>query len=99
MEWEFEVRRPGEVRLELELACPADSAGSTFEVQVGGQTVKGKVSSTGSWETFQKVDLGKIALVTPGRMKLVLKPTAKPGLAVMNLRAVRFVPSPPSLLR
>lgn len=99
VEWEFEVRRPGEVRLELELACPADSAGSTFEVQVGGQTVKGKVSSTGSWETFQKLDLGKIALVTPGRMKLVVKPTAKPGLAVMNLRAVRFVPSRPSLLR
>lgn len=89
VEWEFDARR-GEVGVEIEIACPEDSAGATFEVQVSGQTLKGTVAATGGWDKFVKVNLGKVSIVAPGRTKLVVKPTSKPGYAVMNLRAVRL---------
>lgn len=89
VEWEFEAVR-GEVEVELELACADDSAGATFEVQVAGQTLKGAVPKTGGWSQFQKMKLGRLSVVAPGKTKLVVKPLTKPGLGVMNLRAVRF---------
>ncbi len=89
VEWEFEAVR-GEVKVEIELAAPDDSAGAEFEILVSGQTLRGKVPSTGSWSKFVKVDLGKISIVAPGKTKLVVKPLSKPGVGVMNLRTVRF---------
>ncbi len=88
-EWEFEAVR-GDVEVELEIACEDDSAGSTFEIQVAGQTLKGTVPKTGGWDRFQKVNLGRLSIVAPGKTKLVVKPLTKPGAGVMNLRVVRF---------
>ncbi len=89
VEWEFDAVR-GEVNIEIELAAADDSAGAQFEVQVAGQTLKGTVPKTGSWSTFRKVSLGKASIVAPGKTKLVVKPLTKPGLGVMNLRAIRL---------
>jgi alpha-L-fucosidase len=89
--WTFDAVR-GEVNVEIEYACDNDSAGSEFAIEVGGQTLRGKVESTGSWSTFHRVKLGKVAIVTPGKTELVVRPLTKPGLGVMNLRAVRLRP-------
>jgi alpha-L-fucosidase len=89
VEWDFNAVR-GEVNVEIELACPEDSAGADYEVLVSGQTLRGKVPSTGAWDKFIKLNLGKVSIVTPGRTKLVVRPLSKPGLGVMNLRAIRF---------
>jgi alpha-L-fucosidase len=89
--WTFDaVRR--EVEVEIEYACEPGSEGAEFAVEVGGQTLKGKVESTGSWATFRRVKLGKVAIVTPGKTELVVRPVNKPGQGVMNLRAVRLKP-------
>ncbi|MBC8065134.1 MAG: alpha-L-fucosidase, partial [Chlorobia bacterium] len=89
VEWEFEAVR-GEVNVEIELAAADDSAGAQFEILISGQTLKGTVPNTGSWSTFKKIDLGKVSIVAPGKTKLVVKPLSKPGLGVMNLRAIRL---------
>jgi len=94
LSWTFDAVR-GEVEVELEYSCEKGSEGSTFAVEVGGQTLTGKVESTGSWSTFKRVKLGKVALVVPGKMDLVVKPLSKPGLAVMNLKAIRLRRSSP----
>jgi alpha-L-fucosidase len=91
VEWEFEAVR-SEPRLEIELAAPDDSARAQFEIQVAGQSIKGTVPKTGSWSKFVKLDLGKVSIVAPGKTKLVVKPLSKPGLGVMNLRAIRLKP-------
>lgn len=89
--WEFEAQR-GEVELELEYACADDSAGSEFVVEIGGQTVKGKVEATGGWDKFRRVRLGKVALVVGGKSRVTVRAINKPKLGVMNLRAVRLLP-------
>jgi hypothetical protein len=89
VEWQFNAIR-GEVNVEIELACPPDSAGATFEVQLGGETLKGTVPATGGWSTFKRISLGKVSLVVGGPTKLTVVPKSKPGLGVMNLRAIRL---------
>jgi len=92
VDWTFEVKKTGDFQVQLEFACPPDSAGANYAVQVAGQSLKGTVTSTGSWEQFTKVDLGKLTLSNTGKTKLVVKPLSKPGYGVMNLRAIHIKP-------
>lgn len=93
VEWTFEIDRPGEFLASIELACEAGSEGAEFEVSVHGSAVRGKVPATKGWGDFVKIDLGKLAIVTAGSHKLVVKPLTKPGAGVMNLRGVQLRPA------
>ncbi|CAN5669389.1 hypothetical protein BH11ARM2_BH11ARM2_00710 [soil metagenome] len=86
--WSFEAQK-GDVSVELEYACEPDSAGSTFAVEVAGQTLVGTVESTGDWYTYHRVNLGKVSLPA-GKAELTVRPLSMPHGAVMNLRAVRL---------
>lgn len=90
--WSFESL-PGEATVELEYACEPGAAGGNFAVDVGGRTFAGKVKSTGSWNSFRRVVLGKIQL-SGGKTSIEVRPVSMPSYALMNLRAVRLVPSP-----
>ncbi len=90
--WNAEVTRPGTFSVEITYSCLADNAGSEFAVEVGGQTLTGQVTSTGSWTTFQTKTLGTLKVDAAGRFTLWLKPLRKPGYAVMNLKSVTLRP-------
>jgi alpha-L-fucosidase len=89
--WEFNVDRPGEYRVQIELACPQDTEGTTFDVVAGDNALRARVPSTPSWSSFSTIDLGKISL-SEGKVRLRIKPIHMPGYAVMNLRAVNLIP-------
>jgi hypothetical protein len=90
--WEF--RAPaGSYAVELEYACEAPAAGSTFEVSVDGSSVKGSVESTGSWSIFKTLSLGTVNLTGAERHKLIVRALSMPHGAVMNLRSVRLKPA------
>jgi len=89
--WSFEVKKWSPLRISVELACEKGSEGSTFSIEVGGQSVTGKVPSTDSWKKFTTIDLGAVTLKS-GRAHLVVKAISKPGNAVMNLRRVSLKP-------
>ncbi|RYG49709.1 alpha-L-fucosidase [bacterium] len=86
--WTFQAQ-PGDVEIELEYACADDSAGAEYEVEIAGQKLKGKVEATGDWSDFKRVKLGR-ATLKGEKTTLVVRPLSKPGLGVMNLRAVRL---------
>jgi alpha-L-fucosidase len=90
--WDFRLAKPGEFNLVLEVACQPGNEGGTFEVTIGSQTVTGTVPVTKDWNTFVKLKLGPITLVTPGDYTVTVKPT-KMGSALMNLRSVSIVHS------
>ncbi|MBX3120199.1 MAG: alpha-L-fucosidase [Fimbriimonadaceae bacterium] len=92
VEWEFEVKSRGEYDVTVELACEPGSEGATYEVQIAGQNLKSTVKATKGWSDFVSVNLGRVAIVVPGKIKVVVKPLSKPGLGVMNLRALKLVP-------
>lgn len=75
--------RPGRWRVRVWFACTPESAGA--EIDVGG--ARWTVPSTGSWQAFEWAEVG---VVTAGAT-LSIRAVKKPGVAVMNLRAVEFV--------
>lgn len=90
--WPLEVRNPGTVAVEVTYACDQATAGSVFTVSVGAQHVTGKVYNTGSLLSFRKFSLGPLDIPSPGKFRIEVRATEKPGVFVMNLREVRLVP-------
>ena len=86
--WIYRLTKPGEFNLVLEVACEPGTAGGTFEVTIGSQTVTGTVPATKNWDTFVKVKLGPMTLVTPGDYTVTVKPTKMGSYALMNLRSL-----------
>jgi alpha-L-fucosidase len=92
LRWSATVAKPGTFTVELTWSCQPGSEGSEFTVTAGDRSVAGRVEATKGWDDWRTAVAGEIALPTPGPVTVVLKPTRKPGAAVMNLAQVRLVP-------
>jgi alpha-L-fucosidase len=90
--WDFNVPKAGRYDVTIEYSCEPASAGSTYSVAVGGDSLMGKVSATGSWSDFRTEPLGVMSLL-PGKQRLSVTPTDMPHGAVMNLRSIRLTPT------
>jgi arylsulfatase A len=91
--WEFDLVRPGVFAVEALVGCGAGSGGSTVEFRIDGQVLTLFVPVTGGFQTFVPQPLGRVMLDRPGRHRLEVRATAKPGPAVMDLREVRLTPA------
>jgi alpha-mannosidase len=92
--WEFSAESPGQYVLEMKYSCQKGSQGSTFDASVDGQRLQSKIAEdTGTWYDHDTMKLGTVTLDKAGKHALELKPTHKPGEAVMNLAWIRLVPA------
>ena len=88
MSWDFKLDQPGTFSVEVTQACSKDSSGSEYSIAVGDQVLTDKVPDTGAFTNFVNRTLGTFKIGQPGSYTLSVKPIIKPGLAVMDLRAV-----------
>ena len=86
--WDFQVTQPGSYSVEILQGCGNGSGGSDVEFSVGDQVLKVTVKETGGFQMFVPRDIGQLRFEKPGRYTLSVKPTRKPGVAVMDLRQV-----------
>ena len=93
--WDFKVTKPGTFRVEMTQACGKGSGGSEYQLTVGTQTLTDTVPDTGAFTNFVKRVIGQVKLAEPGDYTLSVKPVKKPGVAVMDLRAVTLQPEKP----
>jgi len=92
--WKFDLKTPGKFRVEIAYACAQGSGDSEYTVGVAdNRQVKGKIRETGSWTNFVTETLGVVELAKPGPYTLSVRPTSKPGQAVMNLKAITLRPA------
>jgi alpha-L-fucosidase len=89
--WNIKLTKPGRFTVELTYSCAAP--GSAFTIEAGGQTLTGKSTSTGSWETYRTDSLGTIKLDQPGIITLTVKPKTEPKWRVIGLKSVTLVPA------
>jgi hypothetical protein len=59
---------------------------------IGEQSIKDIVPETGSFTSWTNRAIGTFALSTAGTYTISVKPQKKPGLAVMDLRAITLTP-------
>ncbi len=90
--WEFTLDRPGTYTVAILQGCGKGQGGSAVELAVAGQTLRTTVLDTGHFQNFQLRDVGRVELDQPGRFTLTVRPKSKPGVAVMDLRAVTLKP-------
>ena len=86
--WKFRLTKGGEYNLTLQVACQPDTAGGTFEVMIGSQTVTSTVPATKDWNTFVKLDLPAITIPSSGDYTLTVRASKLGAQALMNLRSV-----------
>lgn len=90
--WQFEVTRPGDYDVDILQGCGKGSGGSTVDFSAAGQTLAVTVQDTGGFQNFVSRRIGKLHFDKAGEYELQVKPTHKPGLAVMDLREVTLTP-------
>lgn len=89
--WDFEVTTPGRYRVEALQGCGKGSGGAEVAFAIGDQQLTMTVEDTGNFQNFIRRELGEVTL-SAGRQTLTVKPQRKPGVAVMDLQAVKLVP-------
>ena len=96
LSWDFVVDKPGVYDIVLRYSCEEGSEGSTYVVTVGGREVDTpKVEHTETWQKWRDLELPAVTIDKTGKTTLAIKPTAKPGEAVLNFKSIRLVPGTP----
>ncbi len=90
--WDFTVSKPGKFTVEILQGCGKGQGGSDVEISVAGQKLRTTVEDTGHFQNFKARAIGTVTLDKPGRYALEVRPKSKPGVAVMDLRAVMLRP-------
>lgn len=89
--WDFSAPAAGEYKVALDFACDASAAGNTLVLSVAGQKLSFKVSSTGSWDTYQGRDIGRVKLAK-GPAELTIASEGAIQGALIDLRSVKLEP-------
>jgi len=93
LDWSFNVDKSGAYVVELKYSCAPGFEGSTFDVAVEEQHLNGRISvHTGAWSYYDTMQLGVLNFDHTGSYTLSLKPTSKPGGAVMNMVWLQLIP-------
>ncbi len=92
-DWEFEVATPGTYEVEIQQGCGTGSGGAEVAIEIGGQTLTFTVQDTGHFQNMIQRVIGQVEL-TARKHQLAVRPRAKPGAAVMDLRRVVLRPAP-----
>jgi arylsulfatase A len=90
--WEFEVKKPGEFRVEILQGCGRGQGGSLVEVKVGNSVLPVTVEDTGGFQAFKAREIGTVRIDATGRQTLSVRAKTKAAAAVMDLRSVTLRP-------
>ena len=89
--WTLEVPRGGDWIVELDFACDDSAAGGLIRFSTGTRLLTARVPGTGTWDNYQTWRAGTIDLHR-GKVQLTVTTPDKPGMALIDLRAIRLIP-------
>jgi alpha-L-fucosidase len=92
VQWPATISKTGWYQIEAEYACDPASAGSDCVLVIGDKQATATVAATGGWDDFATDTVGEIQIDRPGPVNVIVKATSKPGMGVVNLRAITLRP-------
>jgi alpha-L-fucosidase len=92
VKWDLNVQTAGKYNVDVTYACNDAFDGASYDVTASESKVSGTIESTGTWSTFKTKPIGQLDLPA-GKQTLIVKPTAMPHGAVMNLKEVKLTPA------
>ena len=97
-EWKLDIAKPGEYSVHILQGCGKGHGGSEVEVTVGKSRVAFRVEDTGHFQKFKDREIGTLDITSPGKQMLQIRPIQKASVAVMDVRRIRLVPVPGTLV-
>lgn len=94
-EWMLQSTAAGDYEIDILQGCGKGHGGSKVTLNVADQSLDFIVEETGHFQNFIWRTLGSVTLKVGDAeeaMSLKLKPQSKPGVAVMDVRAIRLCP-------
>jgi putative membrane-bound dehydrogenase-like protein len=91
VEWLVDVAKASDYEAWLEWSVDDKNAGHAFVFLIGDQRLEGAAGTTGAWESYHRVKLGRIHL-RPGQQRAALVPSGRFQGALLDLRRVQLVP-------
>ncbi|MDO7171618.1 alpha-L-fucosidase [Mariniflexile sp. AS56] len=85
--WKFTVEKPGTFTVEIEVA---NQKASELSVSLHGETKHIKIPASGSYNSFQPLQLGTFHIDKPGAYELSLMPVSE-GWNPMNIKSINLI--------
>ncbi len=73
-EWRLLVSQPGSYRVSINYAASQESAGRSYVVTIGEQTLEAKVAQTGEGYRYREMELGTVQLKKAGPLSVKIMP-------------------------
>ena len=89
--WNVTVAKAGTYRVKLDFALHKDAAGQTLELTLGEEKLRFDVPSTGTWDDYTQVSIGKLKLPV-GEQELWARGVGNITKPLIDLRTVRLIP-------
>ena len=89
--WEIDGYEPGYYQVWLEWSVDDKNAGKPWALYVGGRQLLGTVGRSGGWETYRKMDIGRIMLIE-GPQELLFRRNGRFTGPLLSLRGITLVP-------
>jgi alpha-L-fucosidase len=86
--WKVNIHKPGTYTIKAIAATPA--ASSKFRIETGDQMLDATLNSTGDYNEYQEVTLGKITIDKAGQHTIAIYPGE--GWNAINLRQIKLLP-------
>lgn len=90
-EWTLNVPSKGMYQVDVTFACNKGTEGSRVVIAAGDGSLDWVVPSTGSWQAYRTVSIGRLALPA-GKTVLKMSAAAKPSEGVANVREITLKP-------
>ncbi len=87
--WDILLEIDSMIDVSIIAAVDATYSGSRYQVQIGSKTIDGTIGDTGGWETYERINLGKLFL-TEGSHTVKILPTMIPKGAFANVKSLRL---------
>jgi arylsulfatase A len=99
--FDFTVDKPGTFTVEVLQGCGKGSGGAEVEIalwpgqaDVPSDSTTFTVKETGGFQNFEAREVGTLKIEKPGRHRVTVRATSKPGPAVIDLRRIVLKPVP-----
>ena len=90
--WTVRDAKAGAYDVWLDAACQPESAGNAYVFSGSGSELRGKIASTGGWDSYRRVKIGRVTLAA-GEVRITLQPDGAVRGALLDLRAVELQPA------
>jgi putative heme-binding domain-containing protein len=90
--WTVRDAKAGAYDVWVEGACHPEAAGNAFVFAGSGSELHGKIASTGGWDKYQRLKIGRVTLAS-GDVRITMQPDGAVRGALLDLRAVELQPA------